>query len=621
MLSKRKSTEQAGMVKSSDVSSPAVIAFAVGSFVHSDSRTYQVESLDGSGSLLARDIETGEMARLLQDELTPSPHAFTGDLARISEEEIARALRQYSVLAPFISQKATREDVERLAKELELKRAHIYGQLSKLRAAPHFTTLIRRPRGRGKGCSLVSEAVDRVIEKQVRAAVKARLPLTVKTIFEEVEADCAQQGLKRPCMKTVRSRIETLGPELLLRKKHGVRRARERVTAMPGTIPVTAPLDIVEVDHSPLDMFVVSSQDRVCIGRASLTVVIDTFSRAVLGFHLGLEPPSALTVALALTHAVLPKSVWLSERGLSDADWPCHGLMKTLRVDNAAEFRSPDFEAACARWGIEVTYRKRKEDGAFVERFIGTVQGWCSQEPGASGNDPKKKRREKDPREDAHMTLAEAEAWLARQIVRRYHLARHSSLGMAPLQAWRAGLIASATPKAIVGNEDIFLISFLPSVRRVINHDGVRLFNETYFSSEARAYVHPGIQRKVHYDPRCMGRAYVDIGEKARFIEIQYVDVRKEWLPKAEIEANKRRMGASVPVLFGAEERVAFVEQNRKHRAQSQLATNARRQEQLEAAKRLAVNAAPKNELPPPENQSVDDEFREPARMWVEGPL
>jgi hypothetical protein len=288
------------MVKPSDVSSPAVIAFAVGSFVRSDSRTYQVESLDGPGSLIARDIESGEMARLLHDELTPSPHAFTGDLARISEQEIARALRQYSLLAPFISQKATRDDVERLATELKLKRAHIYGQLSKLRAAPHFTTLIRRPRGRGKGSSLVSEAVERVIEKQVKAAVKARLPLTVRTIFEEVEADCAQHGLKRPCMKTVRSRIETLGPELLLRKKHGFRRARERVTPMPGSIPVTAPLDIVEVDHSPLDMFVVSSQDRVCIGRASLTVVIDTFSRAVLGFHLGLEPPSALTVALAL---------------------------------------------------------------------------------------------------------------------------------------------------------------------------------------------------------------------------------------------------------------------------------------------------------------------------------
>jgi len=54
---------------------------------------------------------------------------------------------------------------------------------------------------------------------------------------------------------------------------------------------------------------------------------------------------------------------------------------------------------------------------------------------------------------------------------------------------------------------------------------------------------------------------------------------------------------------------------------QSQYATNARRQEQLEAAKRLAVNVVAKNEPPLPENQSVDDEFKEPARMWVEGPL
>lgn len=299
-----------------------------------------------------------------------------------------------------------------------------------------------------------------------------------------------------------------------------------------------------------------------------------------------------------------------------------HGLMSTLRVDGGPEFTSPDFESACRRWGIDVSYRNKKEDGAYIERFIGTVQGWCSQESGASGSDPKKLRREPDRRDFAHFTLAEAEAWLARQILMRYHLECHSGLGISPLQAWRTGLLATDEPRAVVTNEEQFLVSFLPSVLRVISHDGVRLFNETYFSPEARAYVHPRIKRKVHYDPRCMGRAFVDLGKADGFIEVRYVDAGKQRLPKAEIDAARQQVKDANPPMFSSAERVALTNENRKARASSKYATKAaRRKELAEITRQIAAAEEDASDDPMMQSTEPDDDLNSPVKLWREGPV
>ena len=56
-----------------------------------------------------------------------------------------------------------------------------------------------------------------------------------------------------------------------------------------------------------MDVIVVDEEHRQPIQRPSLTVVIDVYSRMVLGFAIYLEKPSAFTAGLAIAHAVLPK--------------------------------------------------------------------------------------------------------------------------------------------------------------------------------------------------------------------------------------------------------------------------------------------------------------------------
>jgi putative transposase len=78
---------------------------------------------------------------------------------------------------------------------------------------------------------------------------------------------------------------------------------------------------VAQIDHTVID---VDEEHRQPIQRPFLTVVINVFSRMVLGFAIYLEKPSAFTAGLAISHAVLPKEQWLAEVGVQ-AEWPCWG--------------------------------------------------------------------------------------------------------------------------------------------------------------------------------------------------------------------------------------------------------------------------------------------------------
>jgi putative transposase len=75
----------------------------------------------------------------------------------------------------------------------------------------------------------------------------------------------------------------------------------------PG-VRTTRPLERVEVDHFLLDVHLLCHKTGRRLGRPWLTVLVDHFSGAVLGYHVSFATPSAASVLAALRHAVLPKT-------------------------------------------------------------------------------------------------------------------------------------------------------------------------------------------------------------------------------------------------------------------------------------------------------------------------
>jgi putative transposase len=106
-------------------------------------------------------------------------------------------------------------------------------------------------------------------------------------------------------------------------------------------------MDLLQIDHTLVDVIVVDQQKRLPIGRPWLTLAIDVRTRMVAGFHVSLWSPSTISLSLALSQAVLPKTSWLADRELQTLDWPVHGLPRTIRGDNAKEFHAEALVRGC----------------------------------------------------------------------------------------------------------------------------------------------------------------------------------------------------------------------------------------------------------------------------------
>ena len=84
------------------------------------------------------------------------------------------------------------------------------------------------------------------------------------------------------------------------------------------------PLEYVFADHYLLDVFIVDETTRRERDRLWLTLLIDAYSRSVLGMALLYEPPSIMSIQTALQHALWPKTSHHT-LGLVQ-DWVCYGI-------------------------------------------------------------------------------------------------------------------------------------------------------------------------------------------------------------------------------------------------------------------------------------------------------
>src|SRR5262249_26957968 len=136
-------------------------------------------------------------------------------------------------------------------------------------------------------------------------------------------------------------------------------------------VKTTRILERVEIDHTPLDLFLIDERTWLSSGRPTLTMAIDHFSRMPYGYYLSFGDPSAAAVVGALRHGVLPKS--LSAQALPDlpieGQWPVFGLLECLVVDNGLEFHGIDLDGIAQDLGFTIVYCPKR-----TPRFKGVIE-------------------------------------------------------------------------------------------------------------------------------------------------------------------------------------------------------------------------------------------------------
>lgn len=249
-----------------------------------------------------------------------------------------------------------------------------------------------------------------------------------------------------------------------------------------------------QCDHTKVDVLVVDRAGEL-LGRPWLTIVVDTYSRCVMGMHLGFDAPSSAVVCLALRHAILPKP-YGSAYELKH-NWDTYGLPQYLYTDGGKDFRSRHLEQVATELGIVLCLRRQPSDGGIVERPFGTFNTQLfSTLPGYVSSNVK----ERSPlaESEACLTLLQLEQLLVRYIADNYNLAIDARMGnQSRMGRWEAGRIAQLP---LLGDRELDLCLMRRERRTVYRSGYLQLANLTYQGEHLAAYA--GESVIVRYNPR-----------------------------------------------------------------------------------------------------------------------
>jgi putative transposase len=448
------------------------------------------------------------------------------DLESATDVGWAVAVERERLIASLAAERHVRvRDADAAAVALDLTRTMIYRLVARYRRDPRTSSLLSETRGRKKGSIVLDNQVTTVIERSIKVFyLKPERP-SIADLHRFIETECRKSGLKQPSYKAVRARIKALDPEETIRRRFGPRAARDQFcpVSAKGLRP-TRPLELYQIDHTLVDVIVVDEVDRRPIGRPWLTVVIDVATRMIAGYYLSFDHPSSTSVALALSHAVLPKDKYLRRFELN-TEWPVMGLPARVHLDNAEEFHARALERGCQEYGIALDYRPplRPHFGGHIERLVGTLMKAMHLLPGTTFSSAKH-RADYDSEGKAAMTIIELETWLALQVTGAYHGGFHRGLGTTPIEAWMRG--HSQTNIRQPDDPERFYINFLPFERRLIRRDGIQL-NRIHYWDDALSAVagRSNSPAMVRYDPRDLSKIFVKDSSRGGYIAIPYRDL------------------------------------------------------------------------------------------------
>ena len=311
------------------------------------------------------------------------------DKLEVDEERWREATERAAVIRPLIAESSIQPQAIRDAcRKLGLKRTRLYELIERFRASPVVSSLVAERRGPKMGSTRLTPEQDQLIGEAIKQFYRTRQKPRVNALRRRLRQLCQRRGVRLPSWDAIKARVARTDERLLVRDREGAEAARARFAPVVGEFRASYALEVVQVDHTKVDVFVVDSVHREPIGRPWLTLAIDVASRMVAGFYVSLEAPSSTSVALAIQHLVLPKAPWLAKLGIA-AEWPVAGIPEALHLDNAKEFRARALERGCEEHGVRLIYRPvaRPHYGGHIERLIGTMMGKVHLLPGTTFSD------------------------------------------------------------------------------------------------------------------------------------------------------------------------------------------------------------------------------------------
>lgn len=303
--------------------------------------------------------------------------------------------------------------------------------------------------------------------------------ISIANITRKINEYCAGQNTTPSNYYTVRKVIQAIPKDMATLAKYGDKAYADKYEIIMRR-ESKYPNQIWQVDHCLLNLKVVHKDNAK--EHPWLTIIIDDFSRAIMGFCLFIGAPSAIQTALALR-----KAIWYKQ----DKNWLVCGIPEILYTYHGTDFTSTHIDYVCADLKIQLIHsivgkRKGREK---VERFFLSLE---------------QKLIEQLKMNNKTYQLSKLEELIKDFIINDYHHAIHSTTGEAPIALWNKHQIIPRMPDSI---EKLNLLLLTAKKFRIVQKDGIRFAGFRYFHPNLIAYIGESII--IHFDPNDLSEIWV----------------------------------------------------------------------------------------------------------------
>ena len=401
-------------------------------------------------------------------------------LAGLPEDVRKLALDRFHMIQPHLEQNRSLQSVARAA-GIPYRTAQRWVAQYRLFGLAALARKKREDQGERR-------AVSTKMKEVVEGLALQKPPLPVAALYRQVVRFSKDLGEKAPSYGTVFNIVRSLGADLVTLAHEGTK-AYGNTFELVHRREADGPNAIWQADHTRLDILLVRSDGEVA--KPWLSVVIDDYSRAVAGYFLSFQDPSALHTSLALRQAI-----WRKE----DSRWIVCGIPDVLYTDNGSDFTSRHLEQVGADLKIRLVFSipgKPRGRGR-IERFFSTVSEMflCELDGYAPAGGT--------VRGKPTLTLADIDARFRTFLLDVYHRRECAETKIPPAERWEANGFLPRMPDSL---EQLDLLLIQVAKARQVRVDGIHFQSLRYISTTLAAYV--GETVTLRFDPRDMAEIRV----------------------------------------------------------------------------------------------------------------
>jgi len=320
------------------------VQYNINDYVEYEDEAYRITQPLDFHEVVGVNVHTKIARRLLIKNLKPISVQNTTDnsyikrdLEEITDKDWLEAQKRFQAIIPLL-QGASRAEIEKHAKEEGIHYTTLYRWHRCYLSTGTITGILSHKKGRKSGEIKIPIRVEAIIQEMIDKHYLSKQRHSIPFVIQKVFFQCIQENLVLPSANTIRNRIASVSEYYRLKRQGEASLAKDKYAPKPNHFKADYPLEIVQMDHTKVDIILVDDETRMPIGRPWVTLAIDIYSRMIVGYYLSLDAPSATSVALCMTNVVMPKDELLLRLNLN-AEWHVWGKMKTLHADNGPDFK------------------------------------------------------------------------------------------------------------------------------------------------------------------------------------------------------------------------------------------------------------------------------------------